>query len=62
VFEDSQHHLYPRITSFSSSQVPSFSVFLSLASFLLTLPHHMGLVYTKSDEEPFPSLTLFAEI
>lgn len=45
-------------------QVLSFSVLfsLSLASFLLTLPHHMGLVYTESHEKLFPSLILFAEL
>lgn len=48
-----QHHLYSRITSFDAFQVPCFSVFLPLASFLLTLSHHIGPDYTKSNEIHF---------
>lgn len=49
-----QHHLYWRITSFHAFYVPCFSVFPPLASLLLTLPHHICLLYTKSNEKPDP--------
>lgn len=40
-------------SSFDAFQVPCFSVFLPLASFLLTLSHHIGPDYTKSNEIHF---------